>query len=132
MPEGMPVGLLTRYVLVLISGVDINLDPYTHLNFAFASFNPAAPFGIVPPDANAGALFNRFTSLKSKKEGLQTWVSIGGWAFSDPGPTHTAFSDMTNSSTNRQQFISSLSTFLNTYGFDGVDLDWVSVFNHIQ
>lgn len=132
MPEGMTAGLLSPYVLVLTSCVDINLDPYTHLNFAFASFNPAAPFEIAPPDTNTGALFNRFTSLKSKKKGLQTWISVGGWAFSDPGPTHAAFSDMTNSSTNRQQFISGLSKFLNTYGFDGVDIDWVSTFAFIQ
>lgn len=31
---------------------------------------------------------------------------------------------MVASSTNRQAFIASLTQLLNTYGFDGVDLDW--------
>jgi chitinase len=40
------------------------------------------------------------------------------------GATRTAFSDMSSSSTNRQAFIQGLMKFMDTYGFDGVDLDW--------
>jgi chitinase len=75
-------------------------------------------------DGKTGALYNRFTALKSKKPGLQTWISVGGWSFTDPGPTRNSFSDMTSNSGNRAAFINGLRSFMNTYGFDGVDLDW--------
>jgi len=55
---------------------------------------------------------------------MQTWIAIGGFDFSDPGPTHTTWSDMCSSSTNRAAFISSLIQFMNTWGFQGVDIDW--------
>lgn len=100
---------------------DLNLSGFTHVNFAFAFFDPAT-FAIAPMDGKTGALYNRFTALKSR--GVQTWISVGGWSFTDPGPTRTAFSTMSSSSGNRQKFISGLKQFMDTYGFDGVDLDW--------
>lgn len=79
-------------------------------------------------DANAASLYSRFTALKSKKSSLQTWISVGGWSFTDPGATQKAFSNMASSSANRGAFISGLIKFMSSYGFDGVDLD-VSVPN---
>lgn len=38
--------------------------------------------------------------------------------------TQTAFSDVSSSAANRQAFATSLIQFMNTYGFDGVDIDW--------
>ena len=102
---------------------DLNLDGFTHMNFAFSFFDPSS-FEITPMDSNGASLYNRFTALKSKKPSLQTWISVGGWSFTDPGPTQTAFSEMTSTSGNRQKFISCLIKFMDTYGFDGVDLDW--------
>lgn len=75
-------------------------------------------------DSNGGSLYSRFTGLKSKHKGLQTWISVGGWSFTDPGPYRSAFSDMASSSGNRQTFISGLIKFMDSYGFDGVDIDW--------
>ena len=102
---------------------DINLDGFTHMNFAFSFFDPSS-FEITPMDSNGASLYRRFTALKSKKPSLQTWISIGGWSFTDPGPTHHAFSEMASTSRNRQKFIKALIKFMNTYGFDGVDFDW--------
>jgi len=65
-----------------VSPEDLNLDGFTHLNFAFVFFNPTT-FEIVPMDKNAGELLSRFTKLKERKSGLQTWVSVGGWSFND-------------------------------------------------
>lgn len=90
---------------------------------AFAYFDPGT-FTITAMDATMQSLLNRFTALKSKYPGLQTWISIGGWSFSDPGSTLTAWSTMASSSSNRAAFISNLVQFMKTYGFDGVDLDW--------
>ncbi|SPQ21515.1 573ac707-bdbf-4043-aed7-ea8e4da8fe9b [Thermothielavioides terrestris] len=106
-----------------VSPEDLNLNGFTHVNFAFASFDPST-FQITPMDSNAASLYSRFTGLKAKYSGLQTWVSVGGWAFTDPGPTRKAFSDMAGSSDNRKAFINGVIKFMDTYGFDGVDLDW--------
>ncbi|KAK8137867.1 hypothetical protein PG984_001247 [Apiospora sp. TS-2023a] len=102
---------------------DLNLNGFTHVNFAFAFFDPSS-FQIAPMDSNSGTLLGRFTALKDTHSGLQTWISVGGWSFTDPGPTRSAFSDMTSSAGNRQKFISGLIGFIDHYGFDGVDLDW--------
>lgn len=102
---------------------DLNLDGFTHMNFAFSFFDPSS-FEITPMDSNGASLYSRFTALKSKKSSLETWISVGGWSFTDPGPTQTAFSEMTSTSGNRQKFIKGLIKFMDTYGFDGVDLDW--------
>lgn len=91
-------------------------------------------------DSNSASLLGRFTALKNKYNGLATWISVGGWSFTDPGPTQEAFSTMVSTSTNRQTFINGLLRFMNQYGFDGgylstsymlfqltltgVDLDW--------
>jgi chitinase len=55
---------------------------------------------------------------------MQTWIAIGGFDFSDPGPTHTTWSDMVSTSANRAAFISSLIDFMTRWGFQGVDVDW--------
>jgi chitinase len=106
-----------------VSPEDLNLDGFTHINFAFAFFD-ASSFEITSMDSNAATLYQRFTKLKEKKDGLQTWISVGGWSFTDPGSTQKAFSNMVSSSGNRAKFISNLKQFMDTYGFDGVDLDW--------
>lgn len=63
-----------------------------------------------------------FTGLK--RGGLETWLAVGGYDFSDPGPTRTAWSDMASTKESRASFISSLKEFLAKYGFQGVDIDW--------
>ncbi|KAI4189421.1 MAG: hypothetical protein L6R41_001472 [Letrouitia leprolyta] len=78
-------------------------------------------------DANAGSLLESFTNLKEKNRRLQTWISVGGWSFNDPGnnpDTRSAFSDMASSATNRGKFITSLMAFMRNHGFDGADIDW--------
>ncbi|KAI1382677.1 family 18 glycosyl hydrolase [Hypoxylon trugodes] len=102
---------------------DLNLNGFTHINFAFAFFDPKS-FEIAPMDSSTGVLLGRFTALKDKHTGLETWVSVGGWSFTDPGPTRSAFSEMTSSAGNRKKFIGGLISFMDHYGFDGVDLDW--------
>jgi len=65
-----------------------------------------------------------FTSL-SKEGGLQTWIAIGGFDFSDPDqPTHKTWSELCASKTARAAFIESVRDYMDEYGFQGVDLDW--------
>jgi chitinase len=39
-------------------------------------------------------------------------------------PTATTFSDLAGSTANQANFFESLISFMSTYGFDGVDIDW--------
>lgn len=39
-------------------------------------------------------------------------------------PTRTTFSDLVGSTSNQAQFFQSLIQFMQTYGLDGVDIDW--------
>lgn len=102
---------------------DLNVTGCTHINYGFLLFDPAT-FQIASADENGTSPLTIFTDMKKDNPGLQTWVSVGGWAFNDPGVTQTVFSDMVACQTNRSKFITELMHFMNTYAFDGVDLDW--------
>lgn len=79
-------------------------------------------FNITPTDSSDIVLYSQFTALKTPQ--LQTWISIGGFDFSDQGPTFTTWSDMCSTAQNRAAFINSLMEFMDTLGFQGVDIDW--------
>ena len=50
---------------------------------------------------------------------------IGGWSMNDADqPTAKTFSDLAASSSAQTAFFKSLLSFMTTYGFDGVDIDW--------
>ncbi|KAI8721624.1 Chitinase [Fusarium sp. LHS14.1] len=85
----------------------IPLGVYTHLNYAFATIDPET-----------------FQVRMADGPDFKVLIAIGGWTFNDPGPTETTFSDIARSETNQKAFIKSLVSFLSTYNFDGIDLDW--------
>lgn len=99
----------------------INATGLSHLNFAFASVDPRT-FRIQPMHPDDVDLYREFTALKTDK--LETWIAVGGWEFSDPGPTRTTWSDMVSSRENRAEFIDSTVKFMDEYGFQGLDIDW--------
>ena len=101
---------------------DLNLDGFTSINFAFSFFD-ATSFKITPMDSNGRSLYSRFTALKSKKPDLQAFISVDGWSFTDPSPTQQAYSKMVSNAANRATFIKNIMNFMDSYGFDGVDLD---------
>lgn len=102
---------------------DLNVGAYTHLNFAFAMVNPAT-FEIAPMIESDKEMYGRLTALKRSNKGLEVWISIGGWSMNDPGPTFRTFSELAASEASQKQFFRSLISFMNQYGFDGVDIDW--------
>jgi chitinase len=65
------------------------------------------------------SLYPQVTGLKQTNPGLKVFISVGGW---DAGSQ--VFSQMASSATNRAAFIGSALSFINTYAFDGLDLDW--------
>lgn len=68
-----------------ITPQEIDSTGYTHLYYAFASIDPSS-YAIIPGNAADPALYKDFTALKSR--GLQTWIAVGGYDFSDVGSTH--------------------------------------------
>ena len=93
----------------------------THLTLAFASIDPNS-FHIRHQNPEDDSVYYQFLELKNK--GLQAWLGVGGWEFSDEGETHTTWSDVPSSETNRKAFVSSTVAFLDKYGFHGLDVDW--------
>lgn len=102
---------------------DIPDGVYTHLNFASASIDPKT-FQVVPAAKGDTELYRQLTQKKRIDANLKVFLAIGGWEFNDPGPTVTTFSDIARSGANQRAFNSSLVSLINTYNFDGIDIDW--------
>lgn len=104
-----------------ISPSQIKTDGLTHLYFAFATINPRT-FAVEPLNPADPDLYKEFTALKTAE--LQTWIALGGFDFSNvEATTHTTWSDMVATQTDRAAFIESLIKFMDFYGFQGADLD---------
>lgn len=103
---------------------DIKLGVYTHLNFAFAGIDPVT-FAVIPADPGDVGLYTQLTDLKKNDPNLKVYIAIGGWDFNEPwNPTATTFSDLVASEANQRAFFTSLISYMATYDFDGVDIDW--------
>jgi chitinase len=103
---------------------DIAIGAYTHLNFAFAFINPNT-YEIAPMAENQVELYKRTTALKTLNPGMEVWISVGGWSMNDADqPTAATFSTLAGSEDAQNKFSKSLISFMETYGFDGVDIDW--------
>ena len=110
---------------------DIQASKLTHVNFAFANIdNGRCIVGDTYADTDkafagdswdVGAKrgnFNQLTKLKATTPGLKTMISIGGWTWSKN------FSAAAATDSSRKTFVSSCVDFMQTYGFDGIDIDW--------
>ncbi|KAI1497269.1 glycoside hydrolase [Biscogniauxia marginata] len=103
---------------------NIPVGAYTHLNYAFAFVDPVS-LAVAPMSETDKDLWPRFTKLKEDNAGLKTFISVGGWSMNDPDqPTAKTFSNLAASQDAQQKFFKSLISFMGTYGFDGVDVDW--------
>lgn len=104
-----------------IAPLEIDTTGITHLLFAFASIDPNT-FRVIPTYPHDISIYPQFTALKTKT--LETWIAVGGFTFSDPGPTHTTWSDVCSTPANRDAFVVSLIDFMEKWGFQGIDIDW--------
>lgn len=89
---------------------DIDAQNLTCINYAFADIVD----GKVHRPLKKIDIINE---LKAEHPALKTCISIGGWGAE-------GFSDAVLTEASRRRFIDSLLVYLNTYKFDGVDLDW--------
>ncbi|KAH8799635.1 glycoside hydrolase family 18 protein [Xylogone sp. PMI_703] len=96
---------------------DIDPTLWTHLNYGFALID--ANYEIAQMNSWDTDYYTRFTGLKAKNGALQCFISVGGWSAGGQ-----IFSEMTSTSANRAKFIQSAIKLMQTYGFDGIDIDW--------
>ncbi|MED6180842.1 hypothetical protein PIB30_013925 [Stylosanthes scabra] len=99
---------------------NITTSLYTHLLCAFADVNSSTYQLSIPSDAEAS--FPSFTAtLKRTNPSLVTLLSIGGGS-----SNYTVLSSMVSNASSRKSFIHSSIKVARTYGFQGLDLSWVS------
>ena len=79
---------------------------------------------VVPDSQWYDDTYKRLANLKLKDPSLKVFVTVGGWDFNNLGPTATTFSDLAASIPAQRSFAKSLLSFMATYNFDGVDIDW--------
>ncbi|KAK3299587.1 chitinase [Chaetomium fimeti] len=97
---------------------------YTHLNYAFAFIDPNT-YKIANMQDSDEKYMPRLTALKNYNPGLEVWIAVGGWSMNDPDqPTKRTFSELAASTAHQDVFFASLLSFMDKYGFDGVDIDW--------
>ena len=118
---------------------DIDGSKLTHINYAFANVSPDGmcvlgdPYADVQKtftaensvdgvadtwDQSMAGNFNQLRKLKIKYPNVKTLISLGGWTWSDK------FSAMAMTAAGREKFVDSCLIFMETYGFDGIDVDW--------
>ncbi|MED6146450.1 hypothetical protein PIB30_034564 [Stylosanthes scabra] len=98
----------------------IKTSLYTHLICAFAEVNSSTYQLSIPSDAEAS--FPSFTAtLKHTNPSLVTLLSIGGG-----NSNYTVLSSMVSNASSRKSFIQSSIKVARSYGFQGLDLSWVS------
>nr|AJF93646.1 chitinase 2 [Panonychus citri] len=103
-----------------------NIDPTlcTHLVYTFAGLDSDSKIKSIDPtidlDQPTGKSgYRRFNQLKKINTNLKTLIGVGGW-----NEGSIRYSSMAANYSARKIFASSILTFLDTYGFDGVDLAW--------
>ncbi|KAL9602181.1 MAG: hypothetical protein Q9219_002045 [cf. Caloplaca sp. 3 TL-2023] len=104
----------------------LNLEYITHLYYAFAFLKPDGTICLsdeyadtqIPVDGTKGCL-NALRNLKQQHPNLKTILSMGGG-----GAGSNPFASMASSPAARGNFASAAKHMLDTYGFDGLDIDW--------
>ncbi|KAJ4129863.1 hypothetical protein NW768_006833 [Fusarium equiseti] len=102
---------------------DIPDGVYTHINFAYAGIDPQT-LKIIPHFRKDTETYKRLAAKKKIDSNLKIFISIGGPPADAEGSTAVAFYKIIRSEKNQNVFIRSLISFLWTYDFDGVDIDW--------
>lgn len=109
---------------------DINPKLVTHINYAFVKPEKDGTLTLLDPWADTDyrtdwnsekpfwGNFKQLQDLKNNNPHLKTLISVGGWTLSDN------FSTLAQNSETRKNFASNCVKFCDTYGFDGIDIDW--------
>jgi GH18 family chitinase len=97
------------------------------------SVNEMYPSGQGAIQNNDSVVFTELQALRSANPGMKILLSLGGWNWctsksltgaSGPIDTSVLFYQMVSSQSNRANFIASVISFMQSNGFDGLELDW--------
>jgi chitinase len=96
-----------------------DIDPFawTHIFYSFALIDGSNR--IATMNSYDKDFYRRTTNLKKKNPALKVFIAVGGW---DAGGK--VFSDMARTSGSRKAFIDSAIALMDSYAFDGIDIDW--------
>ncbi|XP_073954282.1 acidic mammalian chitinase-like [Choristoneura fumiferana] len=100
---------------------DLPLDLCTHIVYSFLGLNATGDL-TYPTEQTLEGKSNAVAdliALKQSNSNLKILSAIGGW---DEGSAN--FSTVVNNDTLRATFVSNLYNYIDTNGFDGLDLDW--------
>ncbi|GMN68314.1 hypothetical protein TIFTF001_037374 [Ficus carica] len=101
-----------------LSSLDINSALFTHLICAFADINSSSYELSFPHEQKFSTFAN---NVKRKNPSVTTLLSIGGGS-----ADYSVVSNMVSNSSHRKSFIDSSIELARLYGFQGLDLCWVS------
>lgn len=102
---------------------DIMSVPYkylTHLNYSFAI--PAKSGDSLEPLKNTEYIKELIKTAHNQN--VKVFLSVGGWGIGDGGGDDSRFHRLAETPAGQTTFINSVIKAVNTFGFDGVDLDW--------
>lgn len=92
----------------------------THINYAHGRFgNPTTGDGGIKITESKKAPLKSVVALKSVNPKLKVMLMIGGW-----GSHADGFSMMARDASKRTAFCKAVKAHIDSYGLDGVDLDW--------
>jgi len=99
---------------------DIDPTLCTHLIYTFVGLNEDGTIKVLDDwlEISLGN-FKRFNDLKQKNKNLKTSVAIGGW-----NEGSERYSRVAADPAKRATLIQSALSLVQTYGFDGFDIDW--------
>lgn len=99
--------------------IDVTLFGYTHLAFSFAGISYSGYMEPYNGDTGFYSMYSTFNSMKATYPTLKTLIAVGGWTFDQ-----SRFVYVSSTEARRTAFASSVVTFLETHGFDGIGEFW--------
>ncbi|KAJ8928194.1 hypothetical protein NQ314_019257 [Rhamnusium bicolor] len=99
---------------------DIDPTLCTHIIYSFVGINTDGTINLLDRALDiTNGNFANFVSLKKRNSKVKTLVAVGGW-----NEGSLKYSNVAASSSLRANFIQSALNLVQTYKFDGFDLDW--------
>ena len=106
-----------KYVVAYVTGWGSDVIPdvslMTHINYAFGHVNESFDGVLIQNEER----FRLIVGLKEQKPELKVLLSIGGWGSG-------RFSEMAATPQTRAAFAADCKRIVDSYGIDGIDIDW--------
>jgi chitinase len=105
---------------------DIDATTYTHLVYSFASISAD---GMLEPWVGSWDevdKYKEFNKVKERNSKVKTIIAVTEGIFYGAGMNPVTFHEVAETLASRMAFAQSVVSFLDTYGFDGLDIDWES------